>query len=128
MAVDGLEALAAVPRAVFKHHGGRQYRLFYGNPLARGLPTKTAMTAVNVTVTDADSSGVSLGPEEKNVVPPRSNASRPVDADKGIGEATRLVGLILLLAALLLLFGLMLTFRRMAKPKRRAAGRMSNAP
>jgi hypothetical protein len=127
VAVDGLEAFAAVPRAVFTYQGGRQYRLFYGNPLARGLPTQTALAAVNARVTDAVSPGVSLGPEEKNVVPPRTNAARPPDAEKGIGDATRLVGLILVLAALLFLFILMLTFRRMAKPRRRASGRMSNA-
>jgi hypothetical protein len=127
VAVDGLEALAAVPRAVFEYRGGQKYRLFYGNALARGLPTATVRSAMNVTATDPVSSEVRLGKQEKNVVPPRSKESRPDDEDKGTGDAVGLVGLIMLLSALLLLFGLMLTFRRIAKPRHRASGRMSNA-
>jgi Protein of unknown function (DUF3999) len=110
ISVDSLQAWGGFRMAVFEHHRGETYRLYYGNPGARAPGTATRFS-MNVNRLAAASSEVTLGAERKIVVGP-SAAGKPDKREKkgtlGIWSA---VGLGLVLAGLLFLFLIMLRIR-----------------
>ena len=121
--VNALDAKEAMRFAVFPYRPGLTYRLFYDNPQAEvssiGDPQPTAI--LNHVL--ATSSGVSLGNERKNVVPP---PPRPIRTQQSAYPTTvgKLLGMAMLLIGLLLLFAVMLRARSQRRAERRRGSRL----
>jgi hypothetical protein len=118
VAIDRLQATAALRVAVFKYRRGQEYRLLFDNPDARDRPPAHEVSSTNVNQIASTFSEISLGPEQKNIV--SSSPKKPEKSEKnGVSQIQKILGVALLLTGLLLLFIVMLK----ARSSRRSRGR-----
>ncbi len=121
--VKAMEAKSAVRLAVFKFRPGLAYRLFYDNPLAKPFSSDTTEPSINLTRVLAVSSDVTIGKEQKNLLPPRP---RPMSSPRDAHPTTvgKILGMAMLLIGLLLLFIVMLRARSQRIAERRRGSRL----
>jgi hypothetical protein len=117
IAVDSLDVAGACDTVCFKYVPTRRYRLFYANPQASHSPSLRAPMPSALLSTSGLSSKISLGQEEKVVVPKvkRESERAPEAAHSGFGKVA---GVVFVLMGLLLLFGIMLKSRSKRKMDR----------
>ena len=118
VAVDKLQATAALSVAVFKYRRGQEYRLFFDNPGAGAMPPAREVSSINVGQIAAAPSEISLGPEQKNIVSPSLKKTEKAAKNES-SNIQKILGVAMLLAGLLLLFIIMLK----ARSSRRSRGR-----
>lgn len=118
--VDRMYAKGTIRLLAFKHHQGRGYRLFYGNPQSASPIPDAGLNSEQVLAAADTSEGLHLGPEQRNVVPPKpaqSAASRTAVPKKS--SAGTIAAVLVVLVGLLLLFSVMLKARSWRQARRR---------
>ncbi len=110
VAVNDLEAHAAVRIAVFDYRKGPSYRLYYENPQAKADETATLDRNLNVETIASIAQEIRLGPEEKGHPAISPKTSAPVEEHQSF-SLRQMAGIALLLVGLLVLFGMMLKAR-----------------
>lgn len=120
--LDKIQPTGATRLVVFDKLPGEAYKLYYDKPAAKApAPERARPASLDIPSLARLSSEIKLGPEQKNVIPPKSAlpVAKPVTEAATPSSFGKWLGIAMLLMGLLLLFSIMLRALSIRRSSRR---------